>query len=184
MPVRPVRGQLLTSVERRAAAPAMSRRRCYIVPWVDGTVLVGATVEDVGFDERACSRVRICWTPHANWCRTPGSVLEVRVGLPSFTPDDLPILGRSPASPHIDMPAGHYRNGVLLAPLTSAVIADLIVSGREDQHCTLHVAITLLQTGLSEEPPWADGGPDIDQDCRAFTDGAGRRCGDAAVHVR
>ena len=134
--VRPVRGQLL---RLRWAGSPPSRiiwgPDCYVVPWEDGTVLVGATVEDVGFDERATAAgVRdlldaVCELLPDAW---RASFIEARVGLRPATADGLPIVGRSHALPGLVYATGHYRNGVLLAPLTARLVADLVIAGIED----------------------------------------------------
>jgi glycine oxidase len=134
--VRPVRGQLLRLQWRGAPLNHIIwGPDCYVVPWEDGTVLVGATVEDVGFDERttaagvrdlldaACELLPEAWR---------ATFLEARVGLRPATPTGLPFIGVSSRSPRLVYATGHYRNGVLLAPLTARLIADLIVDGRED----------------------------------------------------
>jgi glycine oxidase len=134
-PVKPIRGQLL---QLSCPAPPASRviwgAHCYIVPWQDGSVLVGATVEDVGFDEGAtaagvrdlldyaCELVPGVWS-----ARFQG----VRVGLRPATQDELPIIGRSSVMPGVFYATGHYRNGVLLTPLTASCIADLVLDGHE-----------------------------------------------------
>jgi glycine oxidase len=132
--VKPVRGQLL---HLKACAPVSSRvlwgPRCYVVPWQDGTVLVGATVEDVGFDEHATvGGVRALVDAAA--ALVPGLdaavFQEVRVGLRPATADELPIIGPSATMPQVFYACGHYRNGVLLAPLTAALVADLVLDGR------------------------------------------------------
>jgi len=56
---------------------------------------------------------------------------EVRVGLRPMTRDELPAIGASSTMPHVFYATGHYRNGVLLAPLTASLIADLVLDGRE-----------------------------------------------------
>ena len=56
---------------------------------------------------------------------------EVRVGLRPGTPDGVPVIGRAAASTRVVFATGHYRNGVLLAPLTADLVAGLIVDGRE-----------------------------------------------------
>ncbi len=136
LPVRPVRGQLLylgwagTPLRRVTWSSA-----CYIVPWDDGTVLVGATSEESGFDERltvsgvhdllqAAAEV----VPHA-WSVT---FRGARVGLRPATTDELPIIGRSPSISTLMYATGHYRNGILLAPLTAQLVADSLLDGRAD----------------------------------------------------
>jgi glycine oxidase len=107
---------------------------------LNGTVLVGATVEDVGFDERTTAAgVRdlldaVCELLPAAWGAT---FLEARAGLRPATPGGLPLLGPSLASDRVVYATGHYRNGILLAPLTAAVIADLVIDGREDEAVTM-----------------------------------------------
>jgi glycine oxidase len=136
VPVQPMRGQLLVlkwpgaPLERIVWGP-----RCYLVPWRNGTLLVGATLEDVGFDERttvagvhdlldaAAELVPDAWR---------AEFLGARVGLRPATPDGLPILGRSAAIPHVFYATGHFRNGVLLAPVTAKLLSDAIAENRED----------------------------------------------------
>jgi glycine oxidase len=134
--VRPVRGQLLRLGWK---GPPLSHviwgKDCYVVPWRDGTVLVGATVEEVGFDERTTARgVRelldaVCeLLPDA----VHATFLDARAGLRPATPDSLPIIGPSSRIDGLVYATGHYRNGVLLAPLTSGIVADFILDGRRD----------------------------------------------------
>jgi glycine oxidase len=134
--VRPVRGQLLRLQWRGAPLRHIVwGPDCYVVPWQDGTVLVGATVEDVGFDERTTAAgVRdlldaVCELLPEAWRAT---FLEARVGLRPATPTGLPFIGASERSPRLVYATGHYRNGVLLAPLTAQLIGELIVEGRKD----------------------------------------------------
>jgi glycine oxidase len=134
--VRPVRGQLLQLAWK---GPPLSHviwgKDCYVVPWRDGTVLVGATVEDVGFDERTTAAgVRdlleaVCELLPEAWGAT---FLDARAGLRPATPDTLPIIGPSPSIEGLVYATGHYRNGVLLAPLTAALVGDLVLEGRDD----------------------------------------------------
>jgi glycine/D-amino acid oxidase-like deaminating enzyme len=58
--------------------------------------------------------------------------VEARAGLRPATSDGLPIIGRSTKTDGLIYATGHYRNGVLLAPLTAAVVADLILEDKED----------------------------------------------------
>lgn len=135
-PVRPVRGQLVRLKWGHAPLRCVLwGRGCYVVPWQDGTVLVGATVEDVGFDERTTAAgVRdlldaACEMLPGAWGAT---FLEARAGLRPATDDGLPIIGESPSAPGLIYATGHYRNGVLLAPLTAQMVGELIVDGRAD----------------------------------------------------
>jgi glycine/D-amino acid oxidase-like deaminating enzyme len=135
-PLRPVRGQLLhLGWTGDPLTTIVWGPDCYVVPRVDGTVLVGATVEDVGFDERPTADgmrqllEAVCELLPA--ART-ATFLEVRVGLRPATPDELPVIGADPDVPGLFHASGHYRNGVLLAPITAKFIADLMVDGRTD----------------------------------------------------
>ena len=139
--VRPVRGQLLRLAWKgHPLAHVIWGRDCYVVPWRDGTVLVGATVEEVGFDERTTAAgVRdlldaVCELLPEAWGAT---FLEARAGLRPATPDSLPIIGPSSRLDGVVYATGHFRNGVLLAPLTSTIVADLILDGRRDPALTL-----------------------------------------------
>jgi len=137
VPVRPVRGQLLhlhwTGAEQLRRT--IWSERCYVVPWQDGTVLVGATEEDAGFEERttlagiqdlidaACELLPHSWT---------SSLVAAKVGLRPATPDHVPIIGWSQAIPNLIYATGHYRNGILLAPLTAELVADAMLENRTD----------------------------------------------------
>ncbi|MBI4484603.1 MAG: glycine oxidase ThiO [Acidobacteria bacterium] len=136
VPVRPVRGQLL---QLRWAEPPLKRitwsERCYLVPWDDGTVLVGATAEEAGFDERAttagvhdlidaaCEVVPRGWT---------AGFLGARVGLRPASTDGPPIIGASRVVPNLMYATAHHRNGVLLAPVTAVLVADAMLDNRVD----------------------------------------------------
>jgi glycine oxidase len=151
LPVTPVRGQLLHLKQPRrpashviwhdasdrgpvyAHASALKLGPAYVVPWADGSVLVGATVEDVGFDERqtpeAVAGLRA--ESAALLPETANAVLhDVRVGLRPATPDGLPLVGPSSAMRQVCYATGHHRNGALLAPLTAMLVADLLLDGR------------------------------------------------------
>lgn len=136
MPVRPVRGQLL---QLGWPGPQLRRiiwgPRCYLVPWQDGTVLVGATMEEAGFDERAtaagvrdlldaaCELLPPAWT---------AGFIAARAGLRPASGDALPIVGPSGVLPNLIYATGHFRNGILLAPLTARLVADVLVDGKHD----------------------------------------------------
>jgi glycine oxidase len=141
LPVRPVRGQLLhLAWQGQILRRTLWGDRCYLVPWQDGTLLVGATVEEAGFDERtttagvrdlidaACELVPHAWT---------AGFLAARAGLRPASSDGLPIIGCSAVLPNLMYATGHYRNGVLLAPLTAQLVADAMLDGQIDPLMTL-----------------------------------------------
>jgi glycine oxidase len=130
VPVKPIRGQLLQLL----GTPGLLQRVIwgsagYLVPWPDGTVLAGATVEDVGFDESATQEARRALLDMAV-ALVPGlkqaGIADMRAGLRPRGPDDLPLVGRSTAVPGLIYATGHYRNGVLLAPLTAQMVRRLV----------------------------------------------------------
>lgn len=136
--VHPVRGQLLHLNWTAGQLPGrvVWGPRCYTVPWSDRSLLAGATVEDAGFDERSTvSGIQELTTavnemlPEA---RT-ASLQDVRVGLRPASADELPIIGPLPSSPRVVVATGHYRNGVLLAPVTAAIVRDYLVDGVRDR---------------------------------------------------
>ena len=135
-PVRPVRGQLLHLAWRGPQLRRVIRgEHCYLVPWSDGTLLVGATMEEVGFEEQttvagvrelldaACDLV-----PRV---RAAG-FLGARSGLRPATVDTMPIVGASRVMPKLMYATGHFRNGVLLAPVTAQLVANAMLDGRAD----------------------------------------------------
>ena len=139
--VKPIRGQLLQlRLPGRCAERVIWGSDCYLVARRDGTVLAGATVEDVGFDERATSSgvqalldAALTLMPALR----AAAFEEVRVGLRPKTRDELPAVGASSTMPHVFYATGHYRNGVLLAPLTARLAADLILDGKADESLDL-----------------------------------------------
>jgi glycine oxidase len=136
LPIRPVRGQLLQigwvndPLKRIVWGPD-----CYVVPSAPGTVLVGATVEEVGFDERttvAAIRDLLDAASDLLPAMWQASFTEARVGLRPGTPDDMPVIGRSSTVPGVVYATGHFRNGILLAPFTAQVVGDLVLEKRTD----------------------------------------------------
>ena len=136
VPVKPIRGQLL----QLQAAPGVMNRVVwgpggYLVPWVDGSVMVGSTVEDVGFDEshtdEAVTRLRdmaVSLVP----CLETAPMVDVRTGLRPKGPDDVPMLGPSRVIPGLIYATAHYRNGVLFVPLTAQLVTDIVFDRAAD----------------------------------------------------
>jgi glycine oxidase len=129
-PVRPVKGQMLSlAAPRRDLLQHMVRTsEVYLVPRSDGRILVGASVEEAGFDKRV--QPDVIQKYHqlaANLVPDLGEarMLEAWAGLRPGTPDDLPILGKTRV-PGYFVAAGHFRNGILLAPVTATIMATLV----------------------------------------------------------
>ena len=133
-PVRPVKGQI---VELRAADGAaacervVASERVYIVPRPDGRLIVGATVEEQGFDTAVTAgglhellREAYRLLPEV----AELELVEAMAGLRPGTPDNLPLIGRG-ALEGLVLATGHYRNGILLAPLTADAVAGLLEDG-------------------------------------------------------
>jgi glycine oxidase len=131
-PVRPVKGQIL-SLRARADGGALATRivrtpRCYVLDRGDGRVVVGATVEERGFDT-AVTAEGVYRLLEAAWEVLPDvgelELVEARAGLRPGTPDNGPLVGAGPVEGLV-IATGHYRNGVLLAPSTAAAVAALL----------------------------------------------------------
>ena len=140
LPVRPIRGEMFAvRVTGFEVQHIVWGEGCYVVPRTDGRVLVGATVDDVGFSpgptpaglaalshaaERLCPRL------------STQAILEAWAGYRPGTPDGLPILGADPRMPGLFHASGLYRNGILLAP----VIADEIARAVAGEDMTIDIA--------------------------------------------
>ena len=128
-PVRPVKGQLL---QLKAPEPLLEGNvrglDAYLVGRADGRLVVGATVEEQGFDRRITAGA-VHDLLRAAYELVPGIVelelVETAAGSRPATPDNAPIIGRT-AAPGVLVATGHYRNGVLLAPITAQAIVDLV----------------------------------------------------------
>jgi glycine oxidase len=137
-PVRPIRGQLLHLGWRPDAvrtSHVVWGPGCYTVPFSAESLLVGATTEDVGFDERSTldgvlglARAARELLPSAS----EASIDDVRVGLRPATPDHLPAIGRLERAPRVVVASGHFRNGALLAPVTAELVASLLIDDARD----------------------------------------------------
>jgi glycine oxidase len=134
IPVTPVHGQM---IGLRLSPPLLRHvvgsGEGYLVPRADGRLIVGTTVERTGF--RLAVTAGSVHRMLATALRTvPGladQVIESEwSGLRPGTPDNLPILGFDPSAPRLIHATGHYRNGILLAPVTAEIVAAL-VAGRE-----------------------------------------------------
>ncbi len=123
-PVRPVKGQILELRSRGGAPPCrriLASERVYLVPRPDGRLVVGATVEEQGFDTTVTAggvhellREAYRLLPEV----AEMELVEAAAGLRPGTPDNLPLVGPSPVEGLL-WATGHYRNGILLAPLAA-----------------------------------------------------------------
>jgi glycine oxidase len=130
-PVRPVRGEVLELRSRDGSPPAqriLASERVYLVPRGDGRLIAGATVSERGFDTTVTAggilellREAYRLLPDVAEMELVGSLAGLRPG----TPDNLPLIGPG-AIDGLVLATGHYRNGILLAPLTGEAIAALL----------------------------------------------------------
>lgn len=131
-PVEPIKGQMLA-----LATPRGFLKRttwvpgAYLVPRDDGRLLIGATVERVGFDERVTADgIRSLLDAALDAAPSLGAfaLTETWAGLRPGTPDQRPVLGPSPIEGLI-LATGHYRNGILLTPVSARLIAAFVETG-------------------------------------------------------
>jgi len=135
IPVRPIKGQILAlrrPLDRPLSGHLIRTPRCYVLDRGDGRIVLGGTMEEQGFDTRVTVD-GVYRLLEAAWEVLPDvSELEfagARAGLRPGTPDNLPVIGRG-EQPNVIWATGHYRNGVLLTPITAQAVADLL-SGSE-----------------------------------------------------
>ncbi|MGB5960594.1 MAG: glycine oxidase ThiO [Coleofasciculaceae cyanobacterium] len=138
IPVQPKKGQMLSVIAPGNHQPSLQRvlygSDVYIVPRRDGRVIIGATVEDVGWTpgntpagiQKLLSQAMRLYPQLQDW-----SIDECWWGFRPATPDELPILGESPCH-NLSLAIGHYRNGILLAPITAQLIADRLESEKSE----------------------------------------------------
>ncbi|MCF3963433.1 glycine oxidase ThiO [Streptomyces fuscigenes] len=138
-PVRPVKGQVLRLAVPRAYAPFLSRTiravvrggDVYLVPRENGELVIGATSEELGWDTTVTAGgvYELLRDAHE---LVPGitelPLTETRAGLRPGSPDNAPLLGPT-ALPGLHLATGHFRNGVLLTPITGDAMADALATG-------------------------------------------------------
>jgi glycine oxidase len=132
LPVTPIRGQILSL---RALPPPIRytvySHMGYLVPRPDGRIVVGATAEEAGFDVRpTASGIAhlLTMAPLLVPSLKEAVFDSVWAGLRPKTPDNLPILGPLPGWRNVHAACGHYRNGILLAPITGELVAHGILT--------------------------------------------------------
>lgn len=142
-PVRPVKGQMLAlQMEEGITVKNVIRTvraryptSVYLVPRADGRLIVGATSEEMGFDTRLTSG-GVFELLRGAWEAVPGTyelpLLETWAGLRPGSRDNAPILGKTPIE-RLIYATGHYRNGILLTPVTAYEIAKLVLTGETSE---------------------------------------------------
>lgn len=130
VPTKPVKGQMLALIapRRDLLRHVVRAPDVYLVPRSDGRIVVGSTLEDAGFDKRVNPEtIQRLHQEAAELVPELGQarILEAWAGLRPGTPDGLPVLGRGEADGYF-IATGHYRDGILLAPITTQVMTQMI----------------------------------------------------------
>ena len=133
LPIFPAKGQIVVA---RLPAPALHHvvyEAVYVIPRTQGEHIIGSTVEYVGFDKR--TTVEGITGLLGDATRLVPSLREAEMVanygcLRPASADGLPLLGRVPARPGLIVATGHFRNGILLAPITGQLIAEAIVGAK------------------------------------------------------
>lgn len=129
--IRPVRGQMLLY---RTAPGVLTRIVIgdghYLIPRRDGHILAGSTLEETGFDKSTTEEARAglaCFTEDLVPALAGAEIVRHWAGLRPGSPSGIPYIGEAPGIDGLYVNAGHYRNGVLLAPASARLLADLVL---------------------------------------------------------
>jgi glycine oxidase len=141
LPVNPMRGQMLAvRTVPRAVGQIIYGRHMYMVPRPEGETLIGATVEDVGF-RKEVTLAGLEELIQAGRHIAPGimnqPVLRTWAGLRPGSPDGLPLVGAVEGVPGLILAVGHYRNGILLGPITGVLVRQWLVDRVHSPHLDL-----------------------------------------------
>ena len=152
LPVFPAKGQIVVARLPQPALRHVVYEEIYVIPRATGEHIIGSTLEYVGFDKRVtiegiagllAGATRLA--PALGDAEMVSSYGCLRPG----SPDGLPLLGRVAARPGVIVATGHFRNGILLSPITGMLIAELIVKGET----------TLPLTPFRPDRPFPTGSP-------------------------
>ena len=132
-PIRPVKGHML-ALEREGETlrHVVRSGRGYLVPRANGRILAGSTMEEAGFDKTVRAAQLSGLLAMAQWLSpllADSSVAEFWTGLRPTAKDGLPILGPTELDGYW-VALGHFRNGILLAPITAEILASWMVRGK------------------------------------------------------
>ncbi|MGQ0760984.1 MAG: glycine oxidase ThiO [Acidobacteriota bacterium] len=136
-PIEPVRGQMLCfQTESTFIRHVAYSSRGYLVPRRNGRLLAGSTSERVGFDKRVTDENTVSIKSMA-FEIAPGlesaAIVDSWAGFRPHAPDDLPVLGPAADLEGLFYATGHYRNGILLAPITAEIIAEAVVNRKSSR---------------------------------------------------
>ncbi len=133
--IRPIRGQIVSLEAAPGFGAAVFGAGCYLAPKPDGRLLVGSTMEEVGFDKRVTGEgVRRLLERAARLCPAlhDAPVGALWAGLRPATRDGLPALGPVPGVPGLHLAVGLLRNGILLTPVTAEILAASVLGRAVD----------------------------------------------------
>jgi len=129
----PVRGQMISvEMPQPPISHVIYSRRSYLIPRLGGFLIAGSTSERVGDDKRVTAGGVASIIERASEvlpCFREAAIQETWAGLRPGSPDDLPILGADPHTSGLIYATGHYRNGILLSPVTAKAISELVLKG-------------------------------------------------------
>lgn len=136
--VKPVRGQMISfQTAKRLFGKVIYSPRGYLVPRADGRILAGATVEDAGFD-KSVTRSGIEILRERALEIAPSlinlNIVESWAGLRPMAPDGWPVMGELTGIENLFIATAHYRNGILLAPLTAQILAGKMAQNLESRY--------------------------------------------------
>ena len=134
VPTPPMRGQMI-AYRSSSLKHAIWGEDGYLVPKAGGIVYAGATVEDVGFRKRTTPRALAGLRQMASTLVPSlrrSTIVKEWAGLRPGSPDGLPIIGKLPGRDNVYVATGHFRNGILLAPITGKLITQLICEGKTE----------------------------------------------------
>ncbi|MFB9866068.1 glycine oxidase ThiO [Vreelandella sulfidaeris] len=134
LPVKPVKGQMIAyQAPKGLVQRVVLKDGRYIIPRADGLLLVGSTLEDVGFD-KTTDALALASLRQSAEAILPAladcPVAHQWAGLRPGSPEGIPFIGALPGWPNVFVNAGHYRNGLVLAPASTHLLVDQLL-GRE-----------------------------------------------------
>jgi glycine oxidase len=150
--IKPVRGQMIAfHTAKRLFQKVIYSPRGYLVPRADGRVLAGATVEDAGFDKSVTDAgIALLWETAMEIAPSFVNleIAEKWAGLRPLSADGLPVLGNFPPAENLYLATAHYRNGILLAPLTAKILAESIVENVDSHYLKVFSPNRFAPNGL------------------------------------
>jgi glycine oxidase len=161
IPVYPVRGQIiLLEMQSRPFTHILERGKCYLVPRLNGRIIVGATEEhQSGYEKRNTAegiRELLSQAIRLVPALAEAAIVRTWSGLRPGTLDRRPHLGRIPDYENLWAATGHFRSGLILAPITAEIMADLLLRGRTEWDISRYAPGRPQPAGDGAETPALD----------------------------